>query len=246
HAMTIQADDSHPAFSNRIKKLKQFRSELNRSVELFSIGTEALQAGNTTDAIEALRLFVATFPNSLSGRVNLGAAYLAQVRSRSGTPANLAEVLPILPDPGVTLRGVVDIVDLQSAEDNFRHALNFHEDNTWAAAGLALVYARQERYEESRRLLADILIREPDNQYVQICLGNIEFLEGRHPSAMAAYSRVLEQRPAWPEATKNLALASEEAGELEKARDLWNKLADHKLFGSEARLHLMAMEEPEP
>ena len=44
--------------------------------------------------------------------MNLGAAYLARLRRRSGTPEGLGEPLPILPDPGVVIRGPLDAVDV--------------------------------------------------------------------------------------------------------------------------------------
>lgn len=239
----VQESDSHPAYQERIATLKQFRTELERAVNLFTVGSEALKAGETGDAIAALDLFVATFPNSISGRFNLGAAYLARVRARSGTPANLAEVLPILPDAGITLRGAVDIVDLQQASHNFQHVLRYNKENTWASAGLAMVLAREARFADSRELLQALVTKEPENTEIRLLLGNVDYLEGNHPAALDIYTQVLKLRPAWPEAQKNMAMTLEETGQTEKARGLWGELSNHEVFGSEARLHLLALED---
>ena len=128
-------DDSHPAFDERVEILRGFREELARALRAFDAGVGALRDGQPDAAIPALELFVAAFPNSLAGRVNLGAAHLARVRATSGTPENLAEVLPILPDPGVVFRGPLDRSDLERARDAFRHALRYDPGGPVARGG---------------------------------------------------------------------------------------------------------------
>jgi predicted Zn-dependent protease len=233
-------DESHPAFEERIRSLRTFREELALALRAFEAGVKALEAGEPDQAIPALELFVASFPNSPAGRTNLGAAYLARIRATSGTPENLAEVLPILPDPGVVLRGPLDRADLTRARDSFRHALEYDPEGPWPAAGLALVQAREGHLEESRELLTGVLERHPEKLEVLLDLGNVEFLAGRNEDAGRVYRKALDARPGWAEAQKNLALTLERGGDATAARALWQELTRHAVFGAEARLRLAA------
>lgn len=87
-----------------------------------------------------------------------------------------------------------------------------------------------------------MLGRHPDNLDVRLCLGNVEFLAGRHDAAARAYRTALAARPDWAEAKKNLALTLERTGEASDARELWRALVSHEAFGAEARLRLAASE----
>jgi predicted Zn-dependent protease len=234
------ADATHPAVAERLRFLEGFREELTGALKAFDLGVEALDAGNPEVAIPLFELFVASFPDSLAGRVNLGAGYLTRVRNTSGTPQNLAETLPILPSPGIVLRGPLDVVDLQRARANFEHALKRHPDVPWAAAGLALVETREGRIAEGRELLAGALERVPEQPDLMLCLGNVEFVAGRFGPAAALYRRTLEQKREWPHAQANLARALERLGEEAEALALWQRLTDHERFGAEARLRLAA------
>ena len=112
-----ESDAGPPSFTQRVAALQSFSRELALSVQAFHEGTDALRAGKCDDAIAALEYFVAEFPSNVSGRVNLGSSYLSRFRENTGTPLGLAEVLPLLTHPGISLRGAGDRVDLQKARE---------------------------------------------------------------------------------------------------------------------------------
>jgi tetratricopeptide (TPR) repeat protein len=191
-----------------------------------------------------LNLFVAQFPRSVSGRINLGAAHLARVRRIAGTPEGLSVVLlPVLSDPGIALRGSADGGDLEQAQGHFERALAIRPDETLAEAGLGLVNTWRGRYEQARHHLSRARSGAKKNPDFVLCLGNVEFLAGDYAQAVRLYRESLRQRPGWPEARKNLALAHERLGELGAARQLWSGLTDDDLLGAEARRRLQVLAE---
>jgi predicted Zn-dependent protease len=235
-------DPSHPSYQERIEALKDFGGELKRSLEAFDRGTDALKAGKADEAIDYFTLFVGEFPNSYSGRVNLGAAYLARVRSHSGTPANLAEVLTILPDPGITLRGMMSLADVYRAQDHLQHAMRFAQPkDSIARAFLGLVYIRLREMDKARRVLGEALTADPRSPELHLCRGNVEHVAGRYDEAEASYREALGLRPAWPEAMKNLALTLEKTGNNDEALRIWKALEDHSQMGPEARVRAAAL-----
>jgi Flp pilus assembly protein TadD len=180
------------------------------------------------------RLFVAEFPNSLAGQVNLGAALLAQIRGEAGTPAGLAEVLPILPEPGIVVRGSLDRAMLEQARASFKRALQLSYTDVVARAGLSMVLLRFGEYDEARSTLRTALELEPGNCHLLLSWGNVEFAAGDYATAVAKYLDALALRPGWPQAIKNLAMAHEMLQNREQACELWREIADDPLLTSEA------------
>lgn len=236
-------DEAHPDFESRLTFLRTFGTELKRAIEAFQKGTDALKAGKAEEAISALEIFVAQFPQSLPGRVNLGAAYLAKVRSTAGTPMGLAEVLPILPEPGFVIRGTYSQIDLERARSSFEQALQVRPGDFMAQAGLALIYMRFGNYPDARRYLNEALKTEPDNAEALLSLGNVEFLAGNHEGAVSYYMKALSPpRADWPEARMNLALACQQLGRDKQAKELWEGLTSDTRLGAEAKQRLAALE----
>jgi len=227
-------DAVHPEYTTRIEALLDFRSELERCLDAFDEGTAALRAGMNDDAIGSLGYFVAEFPNNVSGRVNLGSAYLTRVRRLAGTPLGLAEVLPILPDPGVVIRGMYDLIDLEEARLHYRHALDVDPGHVTALAGLALVEMRLNELELARRHLETALRIDPNDPDLLLCTGNVHYLAGNVQDARSFYLAALSQRSGWSPAVKNLALACEGLGMAPEALLLWESIADDDRFGIEA------------
>jgi tetratricopeptide (TPR) repeat protein len=195
--------------------------------------------------VNALTIFVAQFPQSLAGRINLGAAYLARARGRAGTPAGVAEPLPILPEPGVLVRGAASDRDVRMARENFENALDLDAGDVLARAGLALAALRQNDRATAREQLAGALQKDPGNADLELCAGNIDFLDGQIEAARAHYLRALALSPGKPEARFNLARASERLGETQRSLELWNGLAADPRFGERARLAITRLA-PEP
>jgi predicted Zn-dependent protease len=237
---TKKEDADHSPFAERIAALNDFNLELNRCLDAFSKGVSAIQSSDAEQAILLFRLFVSEFPNSFAGRVNLGTAYFVRMRSHSGTPENLAEALPMLPDPGIKLREPIDTSDAEHARENYEIALRYAQPgDSIIQAATALVYARLGNLAESRRLLKEALAAEPSSPELLLCLGNVEFLDGNPTGAAALYHQSLSARSEWPLARKNLAMAYEKMpGKQSEALTLWKSLVGDKDLDTEARLHL--------
>ncbi len=204
-----QQSSRHPAFSERIDLIKDFRKELDDALGAFKAGTIALKAGNPDVAIDNFHLFTAEFPRSVQGLINLGGAQLARVHRDAGSPDGLAVVLlPILNDPGIRLRGLVNLLTLNEAQVNFQRALDVRPDEALAEAGLGLVDTRRRRFDAARYHLEQARQGEPFNPDFTLCLGNVEYMDGNYAVAASYYEKALEQKPGWPEAKKNLDMAN--------------------------------------
>ena len=236
-------DSGHPAYAERIEVLGRLQVELQRSLEAFERGKTALVAGRVDEAIDMFKLFVASFPQSVAGQVDLGSAFLARARSLGGVPKDLEEVALFLPDPGVAVRGSVPEVDVQRAQEHFRKALTLSPDDPVASVGLALALLRLADFAGAREELKRHIARVGIEPEALLCLGNAEFLAGEPGLAVGTYMQALALRPGWPAATKNLALARDALGELAGARVLWESLTADPRLGPEARRHL---ESPPP
>jgi tetratricopeptide (TPR) repeat protein len=181
-----------------------------------------------------LSYFVAEFPNSASGRVNLGSAYLAKVRETAGAPMGLAEVLPILPEPGVVIRGFYSQSDLEDARDHFRKAIDAEPEDVTALAGLAMVEMRIGDLQRARQHVDEALRVEPDDGDLLLCSGNVYYLDRRYREAVSQYVAALSVRPGWPPAKKNLALTYESLERTDEALSLWRELVGDERYGPEA------------
>jgi tetratricopeptide (TPR) repeat protein len=186
--------------------------ELERSLEAFARGKDALVAGRADEAISMLKLFAASFPQSVAGHVNLGSAFLARARTK-GTPAGLEEVVPFLPESGVVVRGAFEDLDVRRAEEHYRRAISLRPNEPTATLGLALALLRLGEYDRARSELTALAERTERSPEVVLLLGNVEFLRGELAAAIALYEEALERRPGWPAAKKNLALACEASGD---------------------------------
>lgn len=228
-------DAAHPSYAARIEAFDAYSRELERCLEAFERGKTALQKGTATDAISYFSIFVQVFPRSVTGRVDLGAAYLERLRSKSGTPQGLEESVPFLPDPGVTLRGPYDEMDLRHAEDHFSEALRLHPELSEARVGLALTRTRQGKLDEARNLLLPLTQDASPPPEAVLCLGNVEYLAQRYDAAVQRFQEALVLRPGWSDATKNLALAFEAQGKIDEAHERWTALLEDARLGGEAR-----------
>jgi predicted Zn-dependent protease len=231
------SDARHPAYRERIGALERMKTELERSLEAFAHGKEALLAGRADEAVVMLKLFAASFPQSVAGHVNLGSAFLARARSK-GTPAGLEEVVPFLPDAGFAVRGAGDETDVERAREHFRRALALRPADPAATLGLALSLLRLADYPGAREELTALAGRSGRSPEVVLTLGNVEFLSGQVARAVELFEEALDLRPGWAAARRNLALACEANGDRAAARNLWEMLATDPVRGEEARRRL--------
>ena len=238
-------DDAHPDYGIRIEALKAFRDELELSVQTFHDGVKALDRRDADEAISLFKYFVSEFPNSVSGRVNLGLAHIARMRSKTGTPQGLAEVLVPLRDPGVSIRSsILDRVDVNMARGNFERAIEIQPDSGSALAGLGIVHTRLGQYGEARMRLNQAKENVPKRWDILLCLGNVEYLDKNYEEAVSYYDQAREMEPTSVEIKKNLALALEQIGNRAKAMALWRELESHPLLGLEAKIRLRDLGRP--
>jgi len=234
--------DTHPHYGERINALDRFRLELERSVDAFNAGVKALDRHDSEEAIPLFKYFVATFPNSVAGRVNLGLSHVARMRATAGTPDGLAEVLRPLRDAGVSgLRDGLDANDIYQARTHFERAIAIQPDAAIAHAGMGLLYMRLGRIEAARHELEKAGAGAPHQWDVLLCLGNVEFLAGSYEAAIGYYSSALELQPGSAEIGKNLARSYEKIGMDAEARRIWLELERHPEIGGEARSHLQRL-----
>jgi predicted Zn-dependent protease len=237
----VRQDATHVDYGERIAALEDFREELLKSVDAFHAGNKSLEAGEIARAIGAFHVFVTQFPHAVSGHVNLGAAYLA--RARDGAPPDLAEVLPILPDPGIKVRGTYDRLDLQKALDQFQQALEAEPREAYALAGLGLVHVRLGELDLARQYLEQAHEIVPNSPEITLCLGNVYFLCGEFEDAATHYQRAASLKEDWSAARKNLAITYERMGRVDQARLLWEKLTADNTLRDEALRRLRDLDD---
>ena len=230
----------HPSYEQRVEQLEGFLPELNRSKASFDQGAELMREGRIDDALEALTVFVHTFPHSVAGRVNLGTVCLMQLARESGSPGGLEEPFPFLENSGIVVRGVYDGELLQRARHNFRQALAIQPTSNDALIGLALIEQREGNYGESRRLLT--FARDAETPRFLLARGNACYLDDDHQLAVELYLKALKGKHGWSAAEKNLALAYEELGRPDLATQIWLGLLDESRIGSQARWHLVLLQ----
>ena len=234
-------DASHPLYASRIAALRKFKDELMRSLDAFDRGVAALENGDADDAIKYMTLFASQFPGSGAGLVNLGAAYLTRARQKSGTPEDLSEILPMLAEPDVILRGPFDIIDVQLAHDQFGRAARIDPEAPMAHAGLALCAQRLGNLDEARSQLAEARKLDPASPELALCAGNAEYLAKDYAKAIVYYEEALSRRSNWAPARKNLAMTYEKAGDAARAGIEWSILRADVRLGGLAQQRLKAL-----
>ncbi|RMF71532.1 MAG: hypothetical protein D6738_13660 [Acidobacteria bacterium] len=237
-------DATHPPPAERIAALEAFRSTLERSVEFFRLGVDALRAGRLADAETYLVGFVSEFPRSVAGHVDLGMVYLARVRARSGTPLGLSEVLPLIGEADVAIRGSFEGEDLELADRHFARALELDGEAPLALAGAALVALRRGALREARSHIERAADLRPDDAELLLCAGNVAFVERDFAEARRRYEAALATRPGWSAARHNLALSLEQLGEPDAARAVWMQLVGDGRYGTVAARHVALLSRP--
>lgn len=99
--------------------------------------------------------------------------------------------------------------DLETAEANFRRALEIQPEYAFALYDLSRVLVRLQKSEEAAALLDDYLINYPDDLDAWQVRGTAALLVQDYPMAETAYRTVLRQRPLEASAWYNLGLALE-------------------------------------
>jgi tetratricopeptide (TPR) repeat protein len=76
-----------------------------------------------------------------------------------------------------------------------------------------------------------------------LCSGNAHYLADDYHEAMARYLTAFSVRADWVDAKKNLAMCYEKLGMLDRAIVLWEELASHERYLTEAGWRLRDLRE---
>jgi predicted Zn-dependent protease len=234
----LDSDPAHPDYSERLTALAAFETELRRTIAAFERGCLAMKEGRVSDAVEYFTLFVAAFPNSVAGRIDLGAAYLSRWRESRGSIDGLAEELPILTDAGISIRGGFSDVDGRNARSHFEAALRLDPQAAQARAAIALMLLRERATTEARGFLLPLESDAELRPEVLLLLGNADYLDGAWGAAASRYDQALKARPGWSPARANLARTLARSGKPEESRAQWELLRDDPVWGAEAQRQL--------
>lgn len=233
--------DRHPAWARRLRALDDLRPVLERSVDAFRIGVEALEAGDAERATDALGIFVLQFPHAVEGRVDLGAAWLVAARAGGAGAGGLEEPLPIVATTSVAIRGAGAAEALRRAEAEFRAALALAPADARARIGLALVEFRAGRVAAGEAWLDRAAVTAERAPELLLARGIGRYLADDPAQAAALFAEAREARPGWPAAAKNLALAFEALGDERRAAELWRELTRDPRLADEARWQIAVL-----
>jgi predicted Zn-dependent protease len=161
----------HPAWSERIEKIRSFQTRVLNVAGEFTWGNEMLRVGNLNKAIRCYKDAVDVFPNCFEAWNNLGKAYhLQYLQSRSVVDLKFqAQLIDYSRDLRKTVRGSSN---LWSAIRAYRNAKQLDPMQRGVRLNLATALIhdaqtnranREENLAEAKSLLNDLLAKDPEN-----------------------------------------------------------------------------------
>ncbi len=205
----------HPTHVERGARLKEYLLSLRAKARYFKRGLAAIDAGEYSDAVRHLEVFLGVFPNNLAARNNLGVAlHREAMRKRIGENAyKLSTDL----DPRSRIRKV----RLRAAATE-----GFSPDRA--------------KMEEAAMHFSAILRREPGYLPARQNLGACLLALGETDQALEAFRKAQARGEAGPEIRNNLAVAELLAGKAEAGQKLLRKLIAEKPQFADAYFNLGA------
>ena len=204
---------------------RDFRESLSRD-PTFEEGRLALARllSETNRPAEAIELLGEA--ESASAKATLAEGYLAAERYDEAR-ALLEEALRLEPENtrALALLGPVygRAGELASAATTLEKAIALGETSPEIRRNLALVYVQQGKVPKAIAELQKASEDAPTDASIWFALGNA-YLHGKNGSRAApAFERALALRADWPEATFNLALAYQSAGQPKKAAEAYRR-----------------------
>jgi len=157
-----------------------------------------LHARRFDDAQLEVQQFLVANEKSVAALVTLGLAFLGQRRMDDALASFDKAIVadPLEPQPLVAA-GFAHLQnkDAREAERCFIEALNLDADLPGAELGLAQAYNMQDRNDEARRLLSDLLARRPDMTAVRLLQARLHDKAGDVSAVVAEIDAVLERNP---------------------------------------------------
>lgn len=125
-------------------------------------------------------------------------------------------------------RGVIerDRGDLTEAEAAFERAVHLAPRDRPARLALAQVLRERRAVEEAERIAREVLDEAPEDGGALLLLGEIASETGRDREAVGHYERLLEIQPGATRIFRSLALSYRNLGEVERARELLERVGD--------------------
>ncbi len=219
---------------------------LARATEQIAAGQYDIAARELAGAMERGQRSAAI--RRLRGQALMGTA-LAMVTPGSAKLTSLGTV-GVLPRRTKELPAIpVGQTQLEQALGLLRQAAETEPNSpaNWRELGAALLVAR--RFDEAAEALGRWAQLEPDSAAAQNAHGLALYGAERYPEAVAALGRASTLAPQVPAYEFNLAIACEEAGQLEDARGHWQRYLELEPTGQdsdEVRKWLLVLEKPNP
>jgi len=119
--------------------------------------------------------------------------------------------------------------DLKQAKDILIKAKSLKEDELRTLLNLIEIFKKQNKREEARGFLNDVLKRDEDNLQALSVMGNLHFESHDYPRAGETFKKILTLRPKDVEARVKLGRIHIQGGYLDEAYDLYEPLVDSLL-----------------
>lgn len=131
---------------------------------------------------------------------------------------------------------------LAEAERAFNDVLSINSLDSRAINGLAVVFFRQERFEEASRLFRVLTEEKPNEPYFQNNLGVALMRQGKLAEAETCFQAALRLLPGFADAHSNLGLVFRGQGRLREAERAFSKALDLNPNHMDARKNLSELQ----
>jgi DNA-binding winged helix-turn-helix (wHTH) protein/Flp pilus assembly protein TadD len=209
-------------------------SDKSESERLYQIGRHMWSKFDRAEVIKSLAHFekaAAADPNSAMAQAGIADAQILMTSLGVGRPDSLQtarnaasralELNRKLAAPHVSSGWVYVFLDfdMQSAEREYRRALQL--DPNWAPAYFAYscMLAHSGRLQEARQMIGVAQRLDPVSPVIGVQAARIEYYDRKYDRSLALLREVLEREPAFPEAHYFTAMNLGEVGRIARARE---------------------------
>lgn len=234
--------ETHPSGEERVQALNKYREQVEGMVALWD---EALKAASTrqfNNAVVALEILEAEFPNLPSVHNNIGWVYFQMYEDTRPKKPEQQLAYSYVSNLGLRVRGAAvegDLLTLREAERAFQTALSLSPDMVEAAEGAAACALEQGNFEAAAALLQPLLADNPQRASLHNLLAVVRERQGQVEQAAALYQQAGDFAPA----VYNLALLESKRQHADQAQKLFARyleLDGSGYWADQARRHMGA------
>lgn len=176
-------------------------------------GVQAMRDGKYHTALVAFSTVLAKDPGYAKAHYQIARALIG-MNQIDEAALHAAEAVALIPDNGSAYRTLGRVQrfqgDLDAARESFEKACELEPKVAWNFNNLGLVYIETNRFEDAKKVLQEA-VRLDDSQYVMFNnLGVACMRSGDKEGAIMAFEKVLELKPDFAPAKKNLEMLREE------------------------------------